>query len=173
MIIELSATVSQAETIEVPLPAAVGAYRCGVENTIPFDVGQTLDSVLTVSVVWSGSIVGGLGHGDGVERDANEWFSWPGNFSATMYPGTDWHAWSPLMEGEFAVKSVFGGFFAHSWDFLLDGEATVVISLNAAIVVGGIMVTPPQGTIHDAQLVIDYTTPVESLTWGRVKSMFR
>ncbi|MBN1505158.1 MAG: hypothetical protein JW952_08870 [Candidatus Eisenbacteria bacterium] len=142
-----------------------------------FDTGQLIDSIASVSIVWSGLIVAGTGHGDGVLRDSDEWFSWPGQFCATMYPDPGvmacWYAYSPATEGAFAAASVFDGLFTNSWDFLRDGEGTVRISIVPIIVLGGICVIPPQGALDEAKLVIDYVTAVESLTWGRLKTLFK
>lgn len=172
----LGVPVSYSGTIEIPLLEAAGIYQDCADRAIPFDAGHAIDSVVSVSIAWSGTLVAGLGHGDGVERDFDEWFSWPGQFMARMYPDPDvtafWYAGTPVTEGEFDTQSVFRGLFTHSWDLLLDGEGTVIVSLEPCIVLGGVLVIPPQGSIREAKLMVDFTTPVESLTWGRVKTLF-
>jgi len=146
-----------ADTLYVALPVLNGTYDINMTRMSEFNIGTQLDSVINVSIHWSGTVTPGLGHGDGVEMPADQWFDWHTQISAMMDPDEPgfWAAYSGPFNGTFEDTALFDDFFSPSWHFLLDGHSEVTASLDPMIIIGGVMVSPPSGMIHNAELIID------------------
>ncbi len=166
----LTASVGAGATLTVESPGLEGTYQgSGGSRTDHFDFGVSFISIDEVRIGWTGTITPGEGHGDGVERPADEWFEWPAEFYAVMNPpgpGT----WIASAQGSsFSTEEPFSAQGGATWGFLLDGAGEIDVILQPAIVIGGVMVTPPSGEISNAYLVIDGvsegTIPTVS-AWG-------
>ena len=166
----LTASVGAGATLTVGSPGLEGAYQgSGGSRTDHFDFGVSFISIDEVRIGWTGTITPGEGHGDGVEMPADEWFEWPACFYAVMDPpglGT----WTAFAQGSsFSTEGPFSAQGGATWGFLLDGAGEIDVILEPAIVIGGVMVTPPSGEISNAYLVIDGvsegTIPTVS-AWG-------
>jgi hypothetical protein len=144
------------ETFTVPLPELLGVYGPGSSRTASFDLGTSFRAIQKVRIHWSGTLTPGLGHGDGIERPADEWFAWPAKFGALMDPPgpSEWWAWVGP-SSPFDVEQAFAPRWGATWDSLLDGRGEVTVRLFSAIVIGGVMVTPPSGWIGEAHLVLE------------------
>lgn len=152
----LTASVGAGATLTVGSPGLEGAYQgSGGSRTDHFDFGVSFISIDEVRIGWTGTITPGEGHGDGVEMPADEWFEWPARFWAVMDPpgpGT----WIASAQGSsFSTEEPFSAQGGATWGFLLDGAGEIDVILEPAIVIGGVMVTPPSGEISNAYLVID------------------
>jgi hypothetical protein len=154
---------ARAETFIVDLPELVGQYSMGAgEATAQFDLGTTLQSIQSVEMGWAGTIIPGVGHGDGIERPIDEYFDWPGTFGSLMnYPSSGFHWCETTTSDEsFDLEQSFTpGPGGANWDFLLDGQADVLIRFEPGAVFGGVMVAPPTGELTDAYLVIEAVVP--------------
>ncbi len=64
--------VAAAASIEIPLPSLLGSWSRGTSRSVALGLGAPVDSIISVSVRWAGTGTAGLGHGDGVERPADE-----------------------------------------------------------------------------------------------------
>jgi hypothetical protein len=155
MAILTTAAVSSGDTFTVPLPELVGTY--GGSRTASFDFGTSFQSIDEVRIHWAGTLTPGLGHGDGIEMPEDEWFPWPTQIGAMMDPPGSgfWYAYVGPFDGPFEVEQPFVSFLNPTWDFLLDGQGEVTAHLAPAIIIGGVMVTPPSGEITDAYLVLE------------------
>ena len=168
----LSASPGAATTFTAGLPSLEGPYEGGGgSRTANFDFGVSFISIDEVRIGWTGTIILGEGHGDGVEMPANEWFEWPGRFYAVMNPpgpGT----WPASAQGSsFSTEEPFSAQGGATWDFLLDGAGEIDVNLEPEIVIGGVMVTPPSGQISNAYLVIEGVSEADIPTvsqWGLV-----
>ena len=144
---------SLAESYTVPLPGVMGAY--GGPKTDNFDFGVSFVTIDEVRIGWTGTITPGLGHGDGVELPGDVWFPWPARFRAWLnYPPYAGSWWTFVGDNSFSTEQTFVPTSGATWDFLLDGEGDIYVELSPAIVIGGVMVTPPSGQILDAYLVV-------------------
>lgn len=160
----------RADTLHVALPDILGAYSTGMTRIAEFEIGGPIDSVINVSIQWSGILTSGLGHGDGVERPADEWFEWPTQISARMdadEPGF-WYAYSGPFSGAFADTASFSAFLNPSWQSLLNGHGEVRVSLSPLIFIGGSMVTPPSGVINSAGLIMEVVMSPTSVGDGEI-----
>jgi hypothetical protein len=172
--------VAHTETIEVPLPELVGGYSAAGHRVAPFDLGTELDAVHLASVAWEGDVTPGRGHGDGMWIPEDEWFDWPAEFGVIMRPDHPqtgfWHAWTGLTDGAFADTTAFDAFLSPGWEFLLDGAAEVEAWLEPAIFLGGVLVVPPHGTLTASTLILEADVtdqPVDTVSWSRVKALYR
>jgi len=161
---------AMSETFTVDLPTLEGAYASNEIRTTSFDLGTPLLTIEEVRIGWAGNIAEGDGHGDGVERPLDEWFEWPAAFVAKMDP-PDVGYWTADVGSAtpFDTEEPFSAVGPATWDFLLDGEGEISVHLSPAIVIGGVMVTPPSGDLSDVYLVVE-GTPVGSIPtvsdWG-------
>ena len=168
----LTASPGAAATFTVELPGLEGTYQGGGGNrTDYFDLGVSFISIDEVRIGWTGTITPGEGHGDGVERPADEWFEWGAYFYAVMNPpglGT----WIASAQGSsFSTEEPFSARGGATWGFLLDGAGEIDVNLEPEIVIGGVMVTPPSGEISNAYLVIEGVSEADIPTvsqWGLV-----
>ncbi len=168
----LTASAGAGATYTVGSPNLEGSYQDGGgSRTAYFDFGVSFISIDEVRIGWTGTITPGEGHGDGVEMPDDEWFEWPARFYAVMNPpgpGT----WTAFAQGSsFSTEEPFSAQGGATWDFLLDGAGEFDVNLEAAIVIGGVMVTPPSGQISNAYLVIEGVSEGDIPTvseWGLV-----
>ncbi|MFH1220343.1 MAG: FlgD immunoglobulin-like domain containing protein [Candidatus Eisenbacteria bacterium] len=146
-----------AEIIEIPLSSLLCYYTISDSRTAAFDIGSPISAVTNVWIRWSGTITPGLGHGDGIERPAGDWFPWPAEMIAIMDPGGPGfrYAYAMPTDGHFEETSQFIAFPNPGWDFLLDGAGEVRVNLDPAIIIGGDMVIPPVAVLEEAVLVLD------------------
>lgn len=146
-----------ADTLYVPLPGLIGSYSTATTRTDSFNLEVQLESVNSVSIYWRGTITPGVGQGDGVEMPIGDPFDWPTQIEALMNPVGNgiWAAWGGSFNGPFEETSVFDDFWHPSWEFILDGQGAVSVSLAPLIFIGGSMLTPPYGVVDSAVLIVD------------------
>ena len=167
----------QSEIIEIPLPDLTGIYIVDTTRTVQFDLGQPISEVHHVWIRWSGDFAYGTGIGDGVIRPS-DLFPLGGSVYACMdTPGlSHWYASSTPEEGSFQDTTDFIGFLDPTWDFLMDGVATVRIGVQPEWPLGGIMVVSPVVKLDTVFLIFDveFATGVgNTSTWGQIKARFR
>jgi hypothetical protein len=167
-----------ADVVEVPLPGLLGHYVFDDARVAAFDLGGPLDAVYSAHIRWAGIMVPGVGEGDGVEMPAGEPFPWPAQLAAYMDSGPPvglWCAYGGPYAGAFEETVRFEELLDIGWDFLLDGEADVVMQIAPLIIIGGVMLVPPEATVTEAVLILDveFADAVETSTWSSVKGLFR
>jgi hypothetical protein len=144
------------ETVTVALPELLGTYGLLSQKAAPFDLGTSFKSIDEVRIQCSGTLTPGLGHGDGVEVPADEWFEIPAQFGFGMDPGPGW--WSALVgpcDGPFAADEPFHKHSSATWDFLLDGRGQVGAGLTPFLSFGTTIVIFPSGSIDQANLFVN------------------
>ena len=143
-------------TITVPLPGLAGPLPFPGSKNQTFDAAMTFESIANVRVFCAGTIIPGLGCGDGVERPVYPFFEWPCQIQ--MFMDADlgfWAAWFGPYNGPFSQEKLFVGFFDATWDFLLNGTAQISAYLAPLYIIGGKMLQAPSGTITQAYLIIE------------------
>jgi hypothetical protein len=163
----LNPLIASAASFTLPLPGLTGSYSVSTVREAPVDFGFSFVSIDEVGIDWSGSLTPGLGQGDGVELPVEPSFPWLTQIRAFMDPPGFgmWHATVGPLGGSFAEEQPFswsGPSGAATFDFLLDGTATVSSQLAPLIVIGGTAVVPPSGVITGASLVVVGTVPEPS-----------
>jgi hypothetical protein len=166
-----------AATLEIPLPGLVGSYPAGASRTITLDLGGPVDSILRVSIRWSGTATAGLAHGDGVERPLAEYFPYHGSFLVVLNEGSGISAYGSCSpdSGAWADTSAVKPWLKTPWSFLQDGTCTLRCEFNPDLSWGFVVVSLPSATIGQATAVIEWTSavPAERESWGAVKSRYR
>lgn len=147
-----------ADTFEVPLPGLIGNYSVGLGKETSFDFGTGFQSISDVRIRWTGTVTPGVGQGDGVERPMFPTFPWPARLYARMDtdPGF-WVAYSG--EEPFSTEQRLERHSGATLDSLLDGRGEISMGLSTVIVIGGVMISPPSGSISEAYLVIEGVVP--------------
>jgi hypothetical protein len=143
------------QTVTIELPDLVGPLEINNPKMQVVDLGVTFLSIEEVRFGCSGTITPGLGCGDGVERPVFPYFEMPGEIEG--YMNTDpgfWSCWIGPYDGYFSDEETFRGHFHPTWDFLLDGQGQVVVSLVTIGGVGIVMLVPPTATITEAWLTV-------------------
>ena len=157
-------------TFTVDLPTLEGVYASDETRTTSIDLGIPLLTIDEVRIGWVGNIAEGLGHGDGMEMPDDQWFEWPAEFVAIMGPPEVGY-WRATVGSATPIdtEEPFSAVGPAMWDFLLDGQGEISVQLSSAIVIGGIMVTPPWGELSNVYLVVEGTPagPVPTVSeWG-------
>lgn len=113
----------------------------GATRTVEFTLESPIDSIISVSIHWVGTITSGRGRGDGVEGSEDEWFAWPAEFSAMMDPpgAGFWYAFTGAFNGAFDETTCFEDFLSPTWRFLKDGKGEISVRLAPAMIIGGNM----------------------------------
>jgi hypothetical protein len=140
------------------LPGIAGSIPYPGGKTESFDTGVNFKNINEVRLYCSGTITPGLGCGDGAERPVYPYFDWPSQIEFFMDtdPGY-WSIWIDPYDGPFSEEKPFEGHFGATWDFLLDGQAEISVNLVPIIIIGGVMLEPPEGNITEASLTIEGT----------------
>lgn len=146
-------------TFEAALPGLVGSYGTG--RTAAFNFGVSFVEIDDVGIRMAGTITPGIGHGDGVLRSADDWFSWPSQIGVVMDPPGSglWYAYIGPYNGAFEIEKPFESFLNPTWEFLLDGRGEVEAYLAPLIILGGVMVQPPRASISEASLIVHGEVP--------------
>lgn len=154
----LSVSTTLASTVTVALPGLEGPIPYPNGKTESFDSGMNFKNINEVRLYCNGTIIPGVGCGDGVELPVYPYFDWPTQISFFM--DTDPGCWAIFIgpyNGTFSEEKSFKGYGGATWDFLLDGQADISVNLAPLIVIGGVMLVPPQGSISEASMTIEGT----------------
>jgi len=170
---EASATI-----VEVPLPALYGTYPITLSNgerTATVQLSPML-AINSVSFRVSGTTAVGM-----VDCEGNV-EPWGMDILASMFTdGSGIWMSSELMlmvSGAFAWTGTFRSSppIGITWDFLLDGEAELILYGAPLILVGicTVIGPPPTADVTEATLIIDadFTVPTETGTWGQIKALY-
>lgn len=155
-----------AEIIHVPLPGLTGPYTVSdMSRTTTFDLGYPLEAVNGAWIHWSGTITPGFGCGDGDLRPVDDCFPWDCELSCRLDEPSSgfWYAHAGPADGGFDETTQFQDFLSPGWDFLLDGASSIRVDLEPYIVIGGVMIVPPEATIEAAVLIIDADITVPAI----------
>jgi hypothetical protein len=175
-IVIVSLAIVEASSISVPLPGAIGS----LPKNVSFNAGTNFKHIDEVRLHCIGSTTAGIGCGDGVERPVYPYFDVPGYVGAYMDPpGTGmWIADFGYGDGPFNQEDIFEYILPATWDFLLDGQAELSLRIKTVVIIGGIILVPPSGSISQATLtikgtVIDISSPAlgETLTGGSISTI--
>lgn len=83
----------------------------------------------------------------------------------------------PTVPGPFEWTRPFFPLFGATWDFLLDGEGVINLSLGGAgyVLLCGPTTPEPAAVIEEAVFIIegDFPVQVETKSWGSVKAIYR
>ncbi len=154
-----------ADTIEIPIPEWVGVYELQQPPNVSVDVGFGFDVVEQVEIHLVGEIVPGVG-----VDPSGATFDWPAEFLPWFPPPGDFFLASYSQSGPFDVVLTFDPLFGATWDFFLDGSATIAMDFASAAFIGFPMMTQyPVGTITSATLIVTYDgggPPGESFVRG-------
>ncbi len=164
---------SQATTAEIPLPELEGSYSWYVTRTTTVALPSRPTAVHSVSLRLNGTSVPGI-------TCCNLQCSPSGLGLYAYLPPDDLHGWylvayAPNVPGEFEWTGAFVNLFTTSWDFLLNGEASV--SLEGPNLPNPACNTqvPAAVTVTGVTLIVDgdFDVPVQVNTWGRIKGLYR
>lgn len=145
---------ASATEITIPLPGLTGS----VPKSTGFDFGVSFENINSVTIHCIGNITPGLGQGDGVERPVYPQFEWPAEMVFYSDPGPGYYSthFGPY-DGLFDEAKPFKKMLGATWESLLDGQGEIETYLSPAIVIGGEVVIPPQGSVSGAYITIKGT----------------
>ena len=145
------------KTVSVALPELLGGYGPFQSRTTSLDLGVSFLSINEARISCSGTITPGLGHGDGVERPADDYFDWPGQFFFSMgsIPVGWWYVGVGPYDGSFQDEEGFHGWRDATWDLLLNGYGELRSSFNGSMIIGGMIVVFPSGSLDGASLIVE------------------
>lgn len=163
-----------AGTIE--LPGLQGAYT-GADSprSVSIDTGGPIEDLSTVSLELHGMFDTSWTSEGGIP------VTWCAEFAATFFDA-DPGFWMAVLisdghEGEFHATIEFSSLFGASWAFLADGEGELTFEFEPCAVVGEPQDQDwslgPFGAIYSATLNLDGTVAGESLSFSRIKALYR
>jgi hypothetical protein len=158
--VTLTASLLAAEIIQIPLSGAFGSYSYGNSTrNISLDLKTIFSTIDQAWIKVAGRVVPGLAIGDGIEGPAGPTLvETDFTFRLDTDPTVSGPDWVTSVGGSrfYVEKTLVPSYGSPSWDFLLDGQGDLKVSLFIPdIMIGGYIVRFPYGNIFQASLFVE------------------
>jgi hypothetical protein len=171
----LLGNIASASVIAIPLPELTGAYPARRVASINLSPPPTLIRGAWLRVTGTQNV--------GASYCGNNPDPFPYPLALNGYMDDSWWSASeplPLVSGPFDCSAPFDSLYLPpyypnpNWDFLLGGQAQVMLVGDSPITVCS-PATNPSGTVDSVIFYLDADFPVatQSFTWGRLRSTYR
>jgi hypothetical protein len=164
--------------IAIPCPELLGSYEADPYPPFgrngAFLPGTLFSSITSVTVHWTGTNNAGIV----ADSTSSQQSQWKARFVLTLGHPTAgvWKAGGAWSNGAFdeILQFTYFGYGTGSLNELLDGRAGVTADLRAPdLAPNTYSVSYPAGTRTGCELLVDGVVPIESVTWGAVKDLYR